>query len=266
MIMDGTTMNVGAVGSLRRIKNAIGVARAVFDHTSHTLLVGDQATSFAVKNRLLEETLSTNSSVEACNKWKTGNCQPNYRNNTTPDSKKFCGPYVPTVKMQNTRNQFVSDKYNILGNHDTIGILVIDKTGKIASGTSTNGKHFKVPGRVGDSPIPGAGSYADDTAGGAAATGDGDIMMRLLPSYQLVENMRQGMKPSDAAKDAIDRILKRYPTFSGALIGVNMRGDYGAACTGFNEFEYCVRTESKPQTTTKKKPQFFLSIVQMIQA
>ena len=97
-------------------------------------------------------------------------------------------------------------------------MVALDSLGKLAAGTSTNGLTHKIAGRVGDSPIPGAGSYAG-AAGGTAATGDGDIMMRFLPSYQAHESMRLGMSPTEAASDAISRIKEFFPEFSGAVIG-----------------------------------------------
>jgi len=88
----------------------------------------------------------------------------------------------------------------------------------------------KIPGRVGDSPIIGSGAYADNEVGGAAATGDGDIMMRFLPSFHAVELMRTGSNPTVAAALSIGRITKFFPSFSGAVIAVKMSGEYGAAC------------------------------------
>ncbi|KAI6069856.1 hypothetical protein LUU34_01078500 [Aix galericulata] len=165
MIMDGNTMEVGAVADLRRVKNAIGVARKVIEHTKHTLLVGESASLFAVRMGFPYEDL------------------------TTPKS-----------------------------------LLMYSN-------------------RVGDSPIAGAGSYADSTAGGAAATGDGDIMMRFLPSYQAVEYMRMGMDPTVACQKVISRIQKYVPEFFGAVICANTTGSYGAACNkipGFTQFHFMV--------------------------
>ena len=123
-------------------------------------------------------------------------------------------------------------------NHDTIGMLAIDKAGKIASGTSTNGATFKIPGRVGDSAITGAGSYVDQDVGGAAATGDGDVLMRFLPSFSAVEYMRNGMTPNTAATFALERIARYYPQFNGAVVTLKMDGSFGAACYGFSSFSF----------------------------
>ncbi|XP_036407227.1 N(4)-(beta-N-acetylglucosaminyl)-L-asparaginase [Megalops cyprinoides] len=239
MIMNGDTMEVGAVGDLRRIKNAIGVARAVMEHTKHTFLVGESASVFAENMGFTAEDLTTDKSFSIFTKWLQGNCQPNYRQNVSPDPSKSCGPYKPhALPQQRWRHQLID-----IHAHDTIGMVVIDQAGRVAAGTSTNGARHKVPGRVGDSPIAGAGAYADSTAGGAAATGDGDVMMRFLPSYLAVELMRGGVDPSVACKTAITRIKRHFPGFFGAVICANTTGSYGAACNkvpGFSQFPYMV--------------------------
>ncbi|XP_004086525.3 N(4)-(beta-N-acetylglucosaminyl)-L-asparaginase [Oryzias latipes] len=239
MIMNGNTMEVGAVADLKRIKNAIGVARAVMEHTEHTLLVGESASVFAENMGFVAEDLSTNTSVSIFSQWLRGNCQPNYRKNVSPDPLKSCGPYRPEgARTLGKRARLV----NALS-HDTIGIVALDQDGHVAAGTSTNGLTHKVPGRVGDSPIVGAGAYADSSAGAAAATGDGDLMMRFLPSYLAVELMRTGTDPSEACKTAISRIKRHYPDFFGAVICANTTGHYGAACNKaptLNQFHFMV--------------------------
>ncbi|CAK8671805.1 unnamed protein product [Clavelina lepadiformis] len=248
MIMDGTTMNVGAVGCLRNVKNAVGVARRVLENTEQTLLVGELATKFAVEMGFTEETLETNSSLQIWKDWKNNNCQPNFRSNVTPDPFKHCGPYTPNPD----RSQHLYTSRLTLGinekNHDTIGMVAINSKGNIVVGTSTNGLTHKVPGRVGDSPIAGAGAYADDDIGAAVATGDGDVMMRFLPAYQVVESLRRGESPTIAAEDSIKRILKKYPTFNGGVVAVTKDGKFGAACAGFTNFQFCTRDSNMTST------------------
>lgn len=237
MIMDGVTMNVGAVGGLRRIKNAIGVARKVLENTKHTFLVGNSATDFALAMGFQNETLTTSHSKKLYNDWKNNKCQPNFWNDVSPNPAHSCGPYKPSFHQTN------ADKLNLKfssNNHDTIGMLAIDSEQRIASGTSTNGANHKIPGRVGDSPIAGAGSYADSSVGAAAATGDGDVMMRFLPSFYVVEEMKQGRSPEKAAQMAIDRISEKYPKFFGAIIAVRKDGAFGAACSGMEKFPFVV--------------------------
>ncbi|XP_074761884.1 N(4)-(beta-N-acetylglucosaminyl)-L-asparaginase isoform X1 [Athene noctua] len=231
MIMDGNTMDVGAVADLRHIKNAIGVARKVMEYTKHTLLVGESASLFAVRMGLPYEDLTTQKSLSLYSQWLNQSCQPNYWKNVVPDSSKSCGPYKRPEKVTCKEEQTISQRS--VHNHDTIGMVVIGESGTVASGTSTNG----------DSPIAGAGSYADSTAGGAAATGDGDVMMRFLPSYQAVEYMRMGTDPTVACQKVISRIQKYSPKFFGAVICANTTGSYGAACNkipGFTQFHFMI--------------------------
>uniref|UniRef100_A0A8C5X2K1 Aspartylglucosaminidase n=1 Tax=Malurus cyaneus samueli TaxID=2593467 RepID=A0A8C5X2K1_9PASS len=231
----------GAVAGLRRVKNAIGVARKVIEYTKHTLLVGESASLFAVRMGFPYEDLTTQKSLSLYSEWLNQSCQPNYWKNVVPDSSKSCGPYKRPEKVTYKEEQTSSQRS--VHNHDTIGMVVIGVNGTVASGTSTNGAVHKIPGRVGDSPIAGAGSYADSTAGGAAATGDGDVMMRFLPSYQAVEYMRMGTDPTVACQKVISRIKKYAPKFFGAIICANTTGSYGAACNkipGLTQFHFIV--------------------------
>ncbi|KDR17001.1 N(4)-(Beta-N-acetylglucosaminyl)-L-asparaginase [Zootermopsis nevadensis] len=256
MIMDGMTMNVGAVAALRRVKSAISVARCVLEHTQHTLLVGDQATQFAVSLGFKEETLETGKSRKMWQQWKENSCQPNFWVNVKPDPTKFCGPYKSDTSITKRQEGNYPKHRSVFNdkNHDTIGMVAIDTAGRIAAGTSTNGAKFKIPGRVGDSPIPGAGAYADGTVGAAAATGDGDIMMRFLPSYLAVEEMRRGSSPSRAGELAIRRIVTYYPEFVGAIVVLKNDGNYGAACHGLQNFQFSVCNSDLGQVTVHTVP------------
>lgn len=175
MIMDGKTMNMGAVAALRNVKDAIAVAKHVLLYTKHSMLVGSQATDFAEQQGFKRETLTTNSSKDIWKSWTAKQCQPNFWTNVTPNPQTTCGPYKPNQVDRVTQKPQTHQEYSVIGygryNHDTIGMIVIDRQGNIAAGTSTNGARHKIPGRVGDSPIPGAGSYADNDVGAAAATG-----------------------------------------------------------------------------------------------
>lgn len=239
------------MGSLRRVKSAISVARKVLENTRHSFLVGDLATEFAVQMGFKEESLQTESSRTKWEEWKSNKCQPNFWMNVSPDPTTACGPYKPNNPEESLTGDLVKDNevdvdgvgFGGAGNHDTIGLIAIDADGNVASGTSTNGATFKVSGRVGDSPIPGAGSYADNQVGGAAATGDGDVMMRFLPSFLAVESMRHGLTPALAAQVSIERIVERHPDFMGAVIAVNLEGQIGAACHGIGEFPFTVAAQ-----------------------
>uniref|UniRef100_A0ACD5UU96 Uncharacterized protein n=1 Tax=Avena sativa TaxID=4498 RepID=A0ACD5UU96_AVESA len=259
LIMNGATMEIGAVAAMRYVKDGIKAAKLVMEHTGHTLLVGEKATAFAISMGLAGPTnLSSTESIEKWSNWRQNHCQPNFWKNVVPAGN--CGPYYPInvnpdhrtvgeiqgwLQSDNLLEPTDSHLKSVINchNHDTISMAVIDKMGHVAVGTSTNGATFKIPGRVGDGPIPGSSAYGDDEVGACGATGDGDIMMRFLPCYQVVESMRRGMEPRDAAMDAISRISRKYPDFVGALFAVNNKGVHAGACHGWT-FQYSVRNSS----------------------
>ncbi|KAJ3680588.1 hypothetical protein LUZ60_016866 [Juncus effusus] len=247
LIMNGTTMEVGAVGAMRFVKDGIKAAKLVMDKTEHTFLVGEMASVFAISMGLAgPANLSSDESVEKWISWKGNNCQPNFRKNVFPNNG--CGPYRFEEKEEEELCGIEGMDLKIRNgvgrhNHDTISMAVIDEMGHIAVGTSTNGATFKIPGRVGDGPIAGSSAYADDDVGACGATGDGDIMMRFLPCYQVVESMRQGMEPKNAATDAISRITRKFPKFVGAVFALSKDGVHGAACHGWT-FQYSVMNYS----------------------
>ncbi|MHC4605694.1 MAG: N(4)-(beta-N-acetylglucosaminyl)-L-asparaginase [Planctomycetota bacterium] len=210
MIMWGPAHAAGAVGCLKRVKRAISVARKVMEKTNHTFLVGEDATQFALKMGFKEEPLANERSKKAYEAWKKAGRKPSQWKDA----------------------------------HDTIGMIAVDKKGDVCAGCSTNGLPFKIAGRVGDSPITGAGAYCDNEAGAAAATGNGDVMMRFLPAYQAVENMRRGMAPDAACREALARIGKKGYDVGGALIAVNRKGVFGAARMKYATFPFAVRNPS----------------------
>jgi len=248
MIMDGETLNVGSVVGLRRVKDAVGVARAVLEHTSHSMLAGESATNFAVQMGFTEERLETEHSDSLHGNWKSNNCQPNYWLDVSPDSKKSCGPYSPK-NAESKSEESDSEKHlanlDLTGetNHDTIGVIGVEN-GHAVAACSTNGMNHKIAGRVPDSSIPGSGGWAENAVGACSATGDGDVMLRFSPSILCVERMKMGDSPNQAAEYAIRRINTYYPTFTGAVIAVRTRDELaGAACAGMKNFPYAVRTE-----------------------
>ncbi|KAL2558362.1 putative isoaspartyl peptidase/L-asparaginase 3 [Forsythia ovata] len=257
MIMNGVTMEVGAVAAMRYVSDGIKAARLVMLHTKHTMLVGEQASVFAISMGLPGPTnLSSEESIDKWIKWKENKCQPNFRKNVLPVDG--CGPYRAKNTVNLVENICTNSNWLDCGklwsshvsphNHDTISMAVIDKLGHISVGTSTNGATFKIPGRVGDGPIAGSSAYADTEVGACGATGDGDIMMRFLPCYQVVESMRLGMEPKRAAEDAISRIARKYPDFVGAIFAVNKNGVHAGACHGWT-FQYSVRSPRMEDVT-----------------
>jgi len=182
-------MDVGSVGAIKRVQHAISVARKVMENTYHTLLVGEAASDFAREFGFTDMSLSTSHSADMWSSW--------FKNDKKPDYRK--DPKTPA----NSDHKKVG--------HDTIGMLALDSDGSIACGTTTNGCSYKIPGRVGDSPIAGAGAYCETGVGGATATGDGDQMMRFLPAFAAVNFMRAGDSPTVACQKAIEPITKFYP-------------------------------------------------------
>ncbi|VDK43403.1 unnamed protein product [Anisakis simplex] len=210
LIFDGPGHTMGAVGSLRRIRSAARVAYAVMKYSKHSFLVGE-AGMYIFRNVL-------------------------------PNPLTSCGPYKPNEECSDYDE--VSERVVQLS-HDTIGMIVVDSEMNISAGTSTNGAIHKIAGRIGDSPIPGAGAYVDNEIGAAAATGDGDILMRFLPSYQAVEGMRSGLDVKKSVEMSITRITRIYPNFSGAVIAVDKNGNHSAACHGMSSFGYSICDDSQ---------------------
>ena len=205
--------NCGAVAYLQHIKNPISVARMVMEKTPHVMLAGKGALQFALANGFKKEDLHTDFSRQQWKEWKK-NHKP-----------------VPI------------DSHN----HDTISMLAIDKKGDISGACTTGGLAYKQPGRVGDSPIIGAGLYVDNEVGGAGATGVGEVIMKTLGSHLIVELMRQGLSPYEACKEAVMRAVKKIPDAENLpvyYIAVNKHGEVGAYGTN-TAFDYAVYTENK---------------------
>jgi N4-(beta-N-acetylglucosaminyl)-L-asparaginase len=203
--------NCGAVAALEHIAHPISVARAVMEKTPHVLLVGDGALQFALEQGFKREEL------------------------LTPESRKAWKDWLKTAKYQPTANSEVRS-YGLgtpggINNHDTIGMLAIDAHGNLSGACTTSGAAWKMRGRVGDSPIIGAGLYVDNDVGGATSTGMGEEVIRNVGSFLVVELMRQGMNPQAACKAAVERILKRKPetkTLQVGFLAINKKGEVGA--------------------------------------
>mmetsp|Transcript_3634 Transcript_3634/g.9126 ORF Transcript_3634/g.9126 Transcript_3634/m.9126 type:complete len:370 (-) Transcript_3634:68-1177(-) len=251
MIMNGDTMEAGSVVDLGSVKQAISTARLVMERTNHTILAGTQAAQFAVEMGMKPSDLVTNHSLELYREWRFDQkCQPNYRRNVSPDPRTSCGPYKPidSGKRGNMCGQMPTDPQpGLYGryNHDTIAMVGLNSRGQMAAGTSTNGATHKIPGRLADSAIPGSGAYVDSEIGGCGATGDGDVMLRFVPCYQVVESMRLGADPKSAAEDAITRIRRHHPLFQGAVIALAKSGEHAGA-TNCMSFSYSVVSDDSP--------------------
>jgi len=201
--------NCGSVAAIEYIAHPISVARLVMEKTPHVMLVGEGATQFAIEQGFKKEKLLTPESAQAWREWlKTAK-------------------YSPVVNIENKQHK-PGSKYN----HDTIGMLAIDAKGNISGACTTSGMAFKMHGRVGDSPIIGAGLYVDNEVGGATSTGVGEEVIRNVGSFLVVELMRQGYSPEDACKAAVQRIIKKKPETAKDIqvgfLAINKKGEYGA--------------------------------------
>ena len=164
----------------------------------------------------------------------------------TPEMKKH---WKKWKKEKREFSQKINIENQLLENHDTIGMLAIDKNGRISGACTSSGMGFKMPGRVGDSPIIGTGPFVDGEIGGAVATGSGELVMKTLGTFLVVEFMRNGMAPSEACEEAVKRITKKIPDFENHQIGyiaLNTEGEYGSYSIqrGFN---FAVKTDDKTE-------------------
>ena len=199
--------NAGSVAFIQNIKHPVSVARKVMEETKHVMLVGEGARQFAVSNGFKEIDLLTAKSEEEWKKWLKE------RREMTPHET-----------------------------HDTISVLVQDKNGDLAGACTTSGWAYKMHGRVGDSPIIGAGLFVDNEVGSAAATGLGEEVIKTTGSFLVVELMRQGYTPNEACSEALNRVIKAHngnPDFQIGYIALRKDGEAGAACLKWS-FDYAL--------------------------
>lgn len=206
--------NIGSVACLEHIKNPICVARAVMEKTPHVMLVGEGALQFALSQGFKKENLLTEESEREWKEWL----------------KK--SEYRPVINIEN---------------HDTIGMIALDEAGNLSGCCTTSGMAWKMHGRVGDSPIIGAGLYVDNEVGAAVATGHGEEVIRVVGSHLVVELMRQGKSPAAACKEAVLMINKKFRVRNRDIkdtqigfLALDNKGNYGSYCLrkGFN-FAVC---------------------------
>jgi N4-(beta-N-acetylglucosaminyl)-L-asparaginase len=213
-IMDEKS-NCGSVAFVQNFMHPVSIARAVMEKTPHVMLVGKGAEQFALQQGFKKEKLLTESSEKAWKEWL----------------KK--SEYKP---------------YHDPGQHDTIGILALDSNGNLSGACTTSGMAYKMHGRVGDSPIIGAGLYVDGDVGAATATGVGEEMIRIAGSHTIVELMRQGRTAQEACEEAIKRVIKKHgekaKELNVAFLAISKGGEVGAYSTT-NTFVYTITTADK---------------------
>ncbi len=208
-IMDGPAGRGGAVGCLERIKNPIRVARRVMEDTPHVFLVGADALRFAREKGFAEMELLTPESRRRWEEWKA--------RAASADATHREHEKAPASRAR--------------GDHDTIAMVVLDRDGHVAGGCSTSGLAWKLPGRVGDSPILGGGLFVDEDVGGAGSTGVGEEVMQICGTHTVVELMRAGRTPDEACRAACERILAKHPdarTKQVAFMALRKDGAIGA--------------------------------------
>lgn len=206
--------NCGSVAALERIKHPISVARRVMERTPHVMLVGEGAQQFAVaQGFLLEPQRLSPDAEKAYREWL----------------KK--SEYKPVLNIENSGNRPVGPAGGPQ-NHDTIAMLAFDALGNLSGSCTTSGMGFKMRGRVGDSPIIGAGLFVDNEVGAAAATGQGEDVIRMVGSHTVVELMRQGLAPTAACRAAVERVARikgaKAKDIQVGFIAVNNQGQTGA--------------------------------------
>jgi isoaspartyl peptidase/L-asparaginase-like protein (Ntn-hydrolase superfamily) len=213
----------GSVAFLEDIQHPIDVARAIMDNTPHVMLVGEGAQKWALENGF---------------------------------SKVDFEVPIPEVQ-KDYENWLITSEYKTgvnVENHDTIGMLALDASGRMAGACTTSGMAYKIRGRVGDSPIIGAGLFIDGDVGGATATGVGEAMIRTAGASAVVESMRRGASPEEACYDIVQRILKKHPGVEGMQVGflaMNMQGEYGGYSV-YNGFNYALRSKDRNEMVDAK--------------
>ena len=225
--LDACVMNekgdYGAVLCMQNIKHPIAVARKVMEDTPHVILAGVGAEEFAVSQGFKRENLLTEQSKKDWETWKK------------------TSKYKPIINIEN---------------HDTIGMLAVDKNGTISGGCTTSGLAYKMAGRVGDSAIIGSGLFVDNEIGAATATGLGEEVLKTVGSYLIVELIRQGKSPQEACELAIKRIIEKTPNFEDFQVGyiaVNKKGETGA----YSIHEGFTATTYQDQKNTTFNPNFY---------
>lgn len=219
--LDACIMNhkqqCGAVAFLQDIENPISVARKVMEDTPHVMLVGKGAQDFALEKGFKKSNLLTPEAKKAWEEWKAKQMETK-----------------PAINHEN---------------HDTIGMLAIDQDGNLSGACTTSGWAYKLHGRVGDSPIIGAGLFVDNEVGAACATGMGEAVIRIAGSSTVVELMRQGYRPEAACKEAVNRILKAHDNHENLQVGflaLNKAGEYGAYSV-YKGFNFALKNSSKEE-------------------
>ena len=233
--------NCGAVAGLEQIKHPISVARKLMENTPHVLLVGNGAQQFALENGFVKE--SADLSGDAKKAYAEWLKKSEYKPGINIENKKQHGPFAPAF--------FDNGKPN----HDTMGLLALDIHNNFAGAVTTSGMAFKLHGRVGDSPIIGAGLFVDNEVGAATSSGVGEEVIRICGTHLIVELMRQGYSPELACKKAIERIVNRNrqkaKDIQVGFLAINKKGITGAYAIQ-KGFVYSIKTSTENKIVPAK--------------
>lgn len=262
-VMHGPTRRAGSVASVRRIKNVAKLAKTVMERTNHVMIVGDGARRFAVAQGFEEMNLLTEHSRKIWLAWKAStsfNWRPGI------DSPEWNGKTAARGKSSLDSEEFRERLADICGRDEslmaralkvikdpptgTINCLAVNEKGEISGTTTTSGLSWKIPGRVGDSPLIGAGLYVDGDVGGAGSTGKGEENIKISGGHTIVEMMRKGMSPTNACLEALHRVARNYNndkkklgTFHIYFYALNKDGVYGSASLWKNGYEEAKRAK-----------------------
>jgi len=246
--------NCGSVAFLERIKHPISVARRVMEKTPHVMLVGVGAQQFAVAEGFpLEPAELSDDAKKAYKEWlKTSEYKPVINIENSKSSNEGHGPHNdlgsggPWAPVRLANGDW---------NHDTIGMVAMDASGNLSGSCTTSGMGFKMRGRLGDSPIIGAGLFVDNEVGAVTATGQGEDVIRICGSHSVVEFMRQGLSPEAACKAAVDKIARikkeKAKEIQVAFIAINKKGEVGAYALQ-KGFSYAIRNNSEEKMVEVK--------------
>jgi N4-(beta-N-acetylglucosaminyl)-L-asparaginase len=241
-VMHGPTGRAGSVASVRRIKNVARLAKTVMEKTNHVMIVGDGARRFAVAEGFEEMNLLTAESRLAWLAWKASssfNWRPGI---DSPEWKEHLAALLDTPEKQALQPWIENViSYPPTG---TIPCMAVNEKGEVSATTTTSGLAWKIPGRVGDSPIIGAGCCVDNEVGAAGSTGKGEENIKISGGHTIIEMMRKGMSPTDACLEALHRIARNYKndkkklkTFHIFFYALNKDGVHGAASLWSNLYD-----------------------------
>ncbi|MEO7083015.1 MAG: N(4)-(beta-N-acetylglucosaminyl)-L-asparaginase [Gemmatimonadaceae bacterium] len=236
-VMHGPTKRAGAVGALEDVAEAAAVAKAVMEYTDHIMLVGAGAKRFALELGFKERNLLTDESRMDWLRWKS---RQNPTDNWLDLPPKRTPPAKPLRESSTNHSHVYYDAYGVPYTYGTINMNAVSAAGDVGSVTTTSGLSWKIPGRVGDSPIIGAGQYCDNEVGAAGSTGRGEANIKVCGAFLAVEFMRQGMSPEQALMKVMERVIamtekrllndKGRPYFQLQYYAVNKKGEYAGAC------------------------------------